>query len=223
MDVLPDNALRTAPRPTLKRLPLYLRLIRGLVHDGETYISSAVLAKELNLDPIVVRKDLAVTGVTGLPRLGFPAKAAELSILNFLGWNNTTDAILCGAGSLGRALLGYDGFKQHGLSIVAAFDVNPGVIGTMERGVHVLSMSEMEKIVPRMRVRLGIVTVPASAAQEVADRMVSSGIKGIWNFTPVKLSVPDDIVIQRVDLAASLAVLSHNLSLLDRHSSKNPT
>ena len=196
---------------TVKRLPLYLRQITLHVDQGKSFISSAALAKELNLDPIVVRKDLAVSGVSGTPRRGFPAKALLDALVDFLGWKDTTEAVLCGVGSLGKALLGYAGFQKYGLSIVAAFDNNPALVGKRERGVNVFDIGQMESLVERMNIRIGIITVPAAHAQSVATRMVSAGIRGIWDFTPVKLEVPDTIVVQKVDLASSLAVLSHKL------------
>jgi redox-sensing transcriptional repressor len=201
--------LRTAAIPTIKRLPLYLRSLRDLHVQGEAYASSAALARELMLDPIVVRKDLAITGVVGTPRRGFPVDALISAIVEFLGWSNTTDAFLCGVGSLGRALLGDEGFQHYGLRIVAAFDTSPQKIGTRERGVEVFDMAKMPAMIRRMHIQLGILTVPAEAAQPVANTMIEAGIRGIWNFTPVQLEVPDTVVIPRVDLASSLAVLSH--------------
>ncbi len=205
---------RTAGVPTIKRLPLYLRLLREMKTEGQQYASGAVVAKALQLDPIVVRKDMAITGVVGRPRLGFPVDALIAAIEEFLGWTNTTDAFLCGVGSLGRALLGYEGFRQHGLRIVAGFDTDPAIIGQKERGVKVFAFSKMASMIKRMHVQLGIITVPPEAAQEVVDTMIEAGIRGIWNFTPVKLEIPEGIVVQRVDLASSLAVLSHRLYAL---------
>ncbi len=178
---------------------------------GETYASGAVVAKALQLDPIMVRKDMAMTGVTGRPRLGFPVDELVTAIEAFLGWTNMTDAFLCGVGSLGRALLGYEGFQQHGLSIIAAFDRDPAKVNTKERGVRIYAMDKLPAMIKRLHVQLGILTVPADAAQPIAEIMVKAGIRGIWNFTPVKLTLPQDVVIQRVDLASSLAVLSHRL------------
>ena len=203
---------RTAAIPTIKRLPLYLRSLRDLQVQGEAFASSAALAKELMLDPIVVRKDLAITGVVGTPRRGFPVDALILAIMEFLGWSNTTDAFLCGVGSLGSALLGYEGFQLYGLRIVAAFDANPDKIGTKEHGVKIFDVRKMPTMIERMHIQLGVLTVPADAAQSAANSMIAAGIRGIWNFTPVKLEVPDTVVIQRVDLASSLAVLSHRLA-----------
>lgn len=203
--------IRAVGDPTLARLPLYLRVLREMKHQGCEYASGAVVAKQLNLDPIVVRKDLAVTGVTGKPRLGFPLQSLLMGIEEILGWSNTMDAVLVGVGSLGTALLGYDGFKQYGLSIVAVFDNNPKKIGKRSKGQLILPMSELRNVIRKLSVKLGILTVPAEHAQAVADVMVEGGIRGIWNFTPVRLKVPDDVILKREDLASSLAILSHRL------------
>lgn len=209
------KTFRTAPIPTIRRLPLFLEKIKEHVSKGEAYISSATLAKELHLDPIVVRKDLAVTGVAGMPRRGFPAVDMISAIKTFLGWDNTTDAILCGVGSLGKALLGYEGFQRHGLKIIAAFDINPLLIGTKERGVNVFGPEKMKTLIRRMNIRIGIITVPKESAQGIANQLVDAGIRGIWNFTSTKLVVPKEIVVQCVDLAESLAVLSHHIALIE--------
>lgn len=200
------------PLPTIRRYPLYLRAINAKIVQGELYVSSAVLARELDIDPVVARKDLAMAGEPGTPRRGYPAKELTEAINRALGWDNTTDAALVGVGSLGHALLGYQGFEEQNLRIAAAFDENPRIIGTVCHGVRVRAMSDMAKLVPRLKLKLGILTVPNSAAQACADQLVTAGIRGIWNFTAVQLVVPKDIKVQRVDLAASLAVLSHTIA-----------
>lgn len=134
---------KTTGIPTLKRLPLYLRLLRKMKEQGEEYASGAVVARELGLDPIMVRKDLAITGAVGRPRLGFPMDDIIAAIEDFLGWSNTSDAILVGVGNLGRALLGYKGFEQYGMKIVAAFDRNPEIIGTQVHGITVMDVAEV--------------------------------------------------------------------------------
>lgn len=202
---------KTAGVPTLKRLPLYLRLLRKMKEKGDEYASGAVVARELGLDPIVVRKDLAITGAVGRPRLGFQMDEIITAIERFLGWSNTSDAFLVGVGNLGTALLGYQGFEQHGLRIVAAFDSNPKMIGKKIHGKSILDVQEMPKLAKRMHVQIGIITVTASVAQGVAEAMIEGGIRGIWNFTPTRLRVPDHVILQREDLASSLAVLSHRL------------
>ncbi len=200
------------PLPTIRRYPLYLRAITAKITQGELYVSSAALARELEIDPVVARKDLAMAGVPGTPRRGYPAKELTEAINRALGWDNTTDAALVGVGSLGHALLGYNGFEEQNLRIVAAFDEKPNLVGSVCHGVRVRAMADMAKLVPRLKLKLGILTVPNAAAQMCADQLVAAGIRGIWNFTAVQLSVPKDVKVQRVDLAASLAVLSHTIA-----------
>jgi redox-sensing transcriptional repressor len=207
---------KTAGVPTLKRLPLYLRLLRKMKESGAEYASGAVVARELGLYPIVVRKDLAITGAVGRPRLGFSMDEIITAIENFLGWSNVTDAFLVGCGNLGTALLGYQGFEQHGMRITAAFDKDPALIGTKIHSKTVLDISKLPDLAKRMHVQIGVITVTASVAQGVADAMVEGGIRGIWNFTPAKLHVPDHVILQREDLASSLAVLSHRLLVAGR-------
>ncbi len=208
MEPLPP---RPTGDPTLKRMPLYLRILKEMQEQGCAYASGVVVAQLLDLDPIVVRKDLAATGVIGKPRLGFPVGSLIMAIEEFLGWRNTMDAVLVGVGSLGTALIKYDGFKQHGLQIVAAFDTDRRKVGKRVAGKVILPVSELTGVVRKLGIQLGILTVPADAAQAVVDQMVKGGIKGIWNFTPVRLHVPDTVILKREDLAAGLAILSYRL------------
>lgn len=200
------------PLPTIRRYPIYLRCIREMIAAGDLHISSAVVAERLGLDPVLTRKDLAMAGVPGKPRRGYPAHALQNAINHALGWDNTTDAVLIGAGSLGNALLGYSGFEEQNLSIAVAFDSKPEMIGMTLRGVKVRPMEDLPRLVSRMKIKIGILTVPNSAAQCCADQLVAAGIRGIWNFTSVQLEVPPGIVVQNVDLAQSLAVLSHSIA-----------
>ena len=194
----------------VKRFPLYLRVLREMAEQGEAYASGPVVAKILALDPIVVRKDLSQTGVRGTPRLGFPLVEIISAIEHFLGWNTATEAVLAGAGRLGSALLGYAGFRDQGITIVAAFDANLKKRGAIA-GVPIFPASQITETVRRLKVTIGILTVPADQAQVVADALIAGGIRGIWNFTPVQLTVPANVKIKREDLAASLAVLSRRL------------
>ena len=156
---------------------------------------------------------MAITGAVGRPRLGFKLDEIISAIEDFLGWTNTTDAFLVGVGNLGTALLGYQGFEQHGMRIVEAFDVNPKIIGKKVHGKTVLDIKKVPRLAKRMHVQIGVITVRASVAQGVADAMIEGGIRGIWNFTPAKLVVPKHVILQREELASSLAVLSHRLLL----------
>ena len=200
------------PLPTIRRYPSYLRCIREMIAAGELHISSAVVAEKLGLDPVLTRKDLAMAGIPGKPRCGYPAQALQDAIKHALGWDNTTDAVLIGAGSLGNALLGYSGFQEQNLSIAVAFDAHPGLIGQSLHGINVRPMEELPRLVRRLKIHIGILTVPDSAAQSCADQLVAAGIRGIWNFSSVQLTVPANVIVQNVDLAQSLAVLSHSIA-----------
>ena len=197
------------PLPTIRRYPIYLRAIKARIARGELSVSSAVLAEELGLDPVLTRKDLAMSGVSGKPRRGYPAKELCGAINRALGWDSETDAVLVGVGSLGRALLGYTGFEEQNLSIAAAFDNNPALNGQTIHGVMVHPMSELPSLVASLNVKIGILTVPTFAAQTCANELIAAGIKGIWSFCPVQIDVPKGVTVQNVDLAQSLAVLSH--------------
>ncbi|MFO7938090.1 MAG: redox-sensing transcriptional repressor Rex [Kiritimatiellia bacterium] len=205
-----DSTRRGAGSRSIKRFPLYLRVLREMEENGESYASGVVVAKALSFDPIVVRKDFAKTGAVGKPRLGFPLQELISAIERFTGGLTRTDAVLAGAGRLGSALLGYPGFKDQGFEIVAAFDINTRRNQSVS-GVPVYPVSQICSKIRMLKVHLGILTVPAEYAQSVADEMITGGVKGIWNFTPVRLMVPEHVVVKREDLAASLAVLYYRL------------
>ena len=214
-----DDKHGSLPLPTIRRYPAYLRLIRERMAAGDEEISSAALAAALGIDPVLARKDIAMMGIPGRPRWGYPARELVEAMRHALGWDNATDAALVGCGSLGHALVGYGGFAEQHLSIVVAFDSNPSLHGQTVHGVKVRPMKEINHLVRRMHIQLGILTVPDSAAQECATALVAAGVKGIWNFTSVQLSVPSDVIVQSVDLAQSLAVLSHKI--VNRQRSEN--
>ena len=207
-----EQRTSTLPLPTVRRYPIYLRVIGEMVAEGETFISTYVLAERLNLDSVLVRKDIAMVGVPGRPRRGYPARELQEAINRALGWDNVTDAVLVGVGSLGSALLGYGGFKEQNLSIGVAFDSNDRLFGAVIHGVRVRPMKDLAGIVKRLKVKLAILTVPNGAAQACADALSTAGIQGILNFTSVQLAVPNGVIVQNVDLAQPLAVLSHAIA-----------
>ncbi len=212
MRAMEDTHPLPMPLPTIRRYPLYLRSINEMVAAGDLYISSFVLAEHLGMDSVLVRKDLAMTGVHGKPRRGYPAMELSEAINRALGWDNATDAAIVGAGSLGPALLGSSGFAEQNLSIAVAFDADPNLIGKTVHGVKVRPMEDIVRLVPRLKIKLAILTVPNAAAQTCADALVSAGISGILNFTSVHLAVPAGVIVQNVDLAQPLAVLSHAIA-----------
>ena len=204
-----DGQAVTLPLRIVRHFPLYLNWIREKMAGGMEFVSAAELAAACGFDPVVTRKELAITGVIGTPRKGFPAAALAHAITVCLGWDNSTDAVLVGAGSLGTALLGYDGFREHNLDFVIAFDSNPAKIGRNLHSVPVRNVTEMTNLVRRMNLRLAVLTVPKDHAQSCADMLVAAGIRGIWNFSPVKLNVPGNVHVENADLTAGLAALSH--------------
>lgn len=196
-------------KATLNRLPSYLKYLYQLDKLNVATVSSTTIANGLNLNPVQVRKDIAfVSSVAGKPKTGYVTKEIIADLESFLGYNNTHDAILVGVGGLGRAFLGYSGFGNYGLNIAMAFDTNDKIINTKINGKQVYDISKLQNMVERLKIQIGIITVPSYAAQDVADKMVASGIKAIWNFASVHLNIPPDIALKNEDLASSLALLS---------------
>ncbi len=199
---------KTASIPTIRRLPSYLHIVRQAREKGTAVISGTVIANELDLEPIQVRKDLAVTGIIGKPRVGYQVEELIQSIESFLNWNRRHRAIVAGAGNLGQALMGYAGFVNNGLDIIAAYDIDPVKIGTEIHGKPVRPLQDLECRCREEAVDMAILCVPWPAAQDTADVLVQSGIKAIWNFTNIKLKVPQDVLVQREDLTSGYAIIS---------------
>ncbi len=202
----------TISKATLARMPLYLHFLQEENSKGAQYISSTVIAQNISVSSVLVRKDLAlVSSEAGRPRLGFAISRLIVDIEKFLGYDNLSDAIIVGAGGLGRAFLGYEGFKNNGLQIVAAFDVSEKLIGSQVAGKQILPFSEMKAFVEENKIKIGIITVPKTAAQDVLNQMIDAGIKAVWNFAPAPLRAPKEVVLKTEDLAASLAMLAGKL------------
>jgi redox-sensing transcriptional repressor len=203
--------IRSIPEASLRRLPVYYHLLNEMAATGISAVSCSVIGRALNLDPTQVRKDIEAAGVIGKPKVGYTIASLIHGIEDFLGWNNTKEAFLAGAGSLGSALLGYEKFRQFGLNIVAAFDTDPYKVGEPIHGKEILHMEKLPDLARRMHIHLGVIATPAVAAQSVADRMVEGGIRAIWNFAPAHLRVPEFVILQNEDLYPSLASLSFKL------------
>lgn len=205
---------KAIPEPTLRRLPLYYQYLKKVLAEKKSdYVSCTQIGDDLNVLPIQVRKDLEVTEASGRPKVGYSVKELISSIENFLGWNNLSEAYLVGVGNLGSALLGYQGFRQYGLNIIAAFDVDDAKVGREIQGVRILHVTKLAEMIRRMGTKIGILTVPGYCAQELTDLMVEAGIRAIWNFSPVRIRVPQGIIVQHENLASSLVVLSKKLSM----------
>jgi redox-sensing transcriptional repressor len=186
-----------------------LKRIHG---EGQEIISATQMAADLGIHHTQVRKDLAATGSQGKPKVGHRVADLLASIEIFLNWNSASDAALVGAGNLGSALLGYPGFDKAGIRITAAFDAHPSKIGKKIHGVPVHSVDKLDEVIRKLHITIGILTIPADRAQHVAEIMVQSGIRAIWNFAPITLDVPDEIIVENVELYASLAIFSRKLS-----------
>ena len=194
---------------TLQRLPMYLSYIQGLPEDASKNISATTIAEALQLNDVQVRKDLASVSSSGKPKVGYNVKDLIAELEAFLGYNDIDNAVIVGAGSLGKALLNYSGFKAYGLNIIAAFDLCEEP--TEFQGKTVFPIAQLGSFCRKVNVHIGIITVPASSAQEICDLLVESGIRAIWNFAPVHLVVPDGILVQNENMASSLALLSNHL------------
>jgi redox-sensing transcriptional repressor len=194
------------------RLPYYLQYLKNLKADGIEAVSAAAAASHFGYTEIQVRKDFAaVSSCPGKPKQGFDISALINDIETHLGFRNSDEAVLVGAGSLGRALLSFKGFDSYGLKIVAVFDSNEELVGTEIGGKRVFTAERISDLSRRLHTHIGIITVPAEHAQIVCDQLVAGGIQAIWNFAPVHLSVPKNILVQNENMAASLALLSRHL------------
>ncbi len=201
---------RCVSKQTLQRLPVYLNFLKHCGADGPKNISATGISQALGLNQVVVRKDLASISTSGRPKVGYVRLDLIRELEEFLGYDNADDAVLVGAGKLGRALLSYDGFLQYGLNILAAFDLEPGPAEEVS-GIPVLPMDKLEGLCERVKVHIGIITVPGDHAQAVCNLLIKSGILAIWNFANVHLDVPEGILVQNENMAVSLAVLSNHL------------
>lgn len=197
-------------KAVLRRLPGYVAYLKSISDSASPYISATALANALGMGEVQVRKDLAAVSDGGRPKIGYLRESLIEEIEQFLGYDNTTDAVLIGAGKLGQALCGYSGFDDYGLNILAAFDAAPLAEKTDE-GKPILHISKLESFCKSNKVLMGIITVPAAQAQEVCDQLIGCGIKAIWNFAPTHLEVPQNILVQNENMAMSLAVLSMHL------------
>lgn len=200
-------------KQALQRMPFYLQYLKKLISEGTGFVSAPAIAEAMGLNEVQVRKDFAAVSSTGgKPKTGFAVPELIADMEAFLGYRNINEAVLVGAGSLGRALLSYRGFDDYGMKIALAFDVDERIVGRELFGKQVLPAAMISDLCRRMKIRIGIITVPQAAAQAACDSLVAGGILAIWNFAPVHLSAPDNILIQNENMAASLALLSKHLN-----------
>ena len=204
------------PEPTLRRLPWYLSNIKLMKEKGEQYVSSTQISKEINIDASQIAKDLSYVNISGRTRVGYNIDALIEVVESFLGFTNMPKAFLFGVGSLGAALLRESGLHHFGLEIVAAFDVNPELVGKDLNGIPIFHSDDFEAKMNEYDVNIGVLTVPINIAQEITDKMVDGGIKAVWNFTPFRIRVPENIVVQNTSLYAHLAVMFNRLNFNEK-------
>lgn len=200
------------PEPTLRRLPWYLAYVNMLQSQGIDHVSSTQISKDINVDSSKIAKDLSFLNIKGKTRIGYQVDnlAAELS--NFLGFRQEHSAIMIGVGSLGAALIQDSGLIQYGLRIVAGFDINEEIIGKEICGVPVFNISDLKEQQRIYKANIGILAVPVEHAQESADLLSECGVKAIWNFTPFRIKVDEDMVIQNTSIYAHLAVMYNRIN-----------
>lgn len=203
--------IQAVPEPSVRRMPQYLHLVRVLQAQGEENVSAPTIARLLNFDPTQVVKDLSYTGVSGKQRVGYSTVELVNALEDFLGFNRPREAFLVGAGFLGSALIQYQGFRESGMKIVAAFDVDKRKFGTDICGVPVFDLEKFRDLASRLHISIGIITTPSGVAQSIADLMVVWGIKAIWNFAPTALKVPEHIIVQDTHIYSNLAVIINKL------------
>ena len=203
------------PEPTLRRLPWYLAFVKLMKGKGEAFISSTQIAKEINVDPSQVAKDLSFVNISGKTRVGYDINALVDVLEDFLGFTSQHKAFLFGVGSLGASLLHDTGLSQDGLEIVAGFDVREDLDGNMINGIPVFHMDDFPAKQKEYGATIGVITVPVEKAQEVTDRIIEGGIKALWNFTPFRIRVPEHIVVQNTSMYAHLAVMFNRLNSMN--------
>ena len=183
---------------------------------GEQYVSSTQISKEINIDASQIAKDLSYVNISGRTRVGYNIDALIEVLESFLGFTNMHKAFLFGVGSLGAALLRDSGLHHFGLEIVAAFDVNPELVGKDLNGIPIFHSDDFEAKMKEYDVNIGVLTVPINIAQEITNKMVDGGIKAVWNFTPFRIRVPENIVVQNTSLYAHLAVMFNRLNFNEK-------
>lgn len=203
------------PEPTLRRLPWYLAFLKLMKDKGEMFVSSTQIAKEINVDPSQVAKDLSFVNISGKTRVGYDINALVDVLEDFLGFTSQHKAFLFGVGSLGAALLQDSGLSQYGLEIVAGFDVREELSGTLINDIPVFHLDDFPAKQKEYGATIGVITVPVDKAQEVTEQIIAGGIRALWNFTPFRIRVPQSIVVQNTSMYAHLAVMFNRMNSIN--------
>ena len=203
------------PEPTLRRLPWYLAYTKLVQQAGESYLSSTQIASNIAVDASKVAKDLSYVQISGRTRVGYDVNELVNVLETFLGFTNSHKAFLFGVGSLGGALLHDDGLNQFGLEIVAGFDVKYELAGTSIHRVPIHHIDHFIELQKQTKINIGVLTGPVDKAQQTAEMMIDGGIQAIWNFTPFRIRVPENIIVQNTSIYAHLAVMFNRLNELN--------
>lgn len=199
-------------KATIDRLPLYFRTLKMTQEEGLEIISSEELGRRIGVTPEQIRKDLSSFGEFGKKGVGYYVRELMRNIGEILGLHRNWNIAIVGFGHLGWALANYRNFTALGFNLQAIFDVDKGKIGQEVHGVEVYAMDRLEEIVKEKNINIGIITVPAEYAQQVTNKLVVAGVRGIWNFAPIKINVPDNIRLVSEDLSVGLSSISYYLS-----------
>ena len=202
------------PEPTLRRLPWYLAYAKLVLKEGESFLSSTQIAKNIAVDASMVAKDLSYVQISGKTRVGYDVEVLVSVLEKFLGFTNSHNAFLFGVGSLGGALMHDDGLAQFGLEILAGFDVKYELTGTSINRIPIHHIDRFVELQKQTGVNIGVLTVPVDKAQAVSEMMIAGGIQAIWNFTPYRIRVPDNVVVQNTSIYAHLAVMFNRLNAI---------
>ena len=204
------------PEPTLRRLPWYLAYVASLRRSGVEYVSSTAISRQINVDSSQIAKDLSFLDIRGKTRIGYEVELLYHKLEEFLGFKRRHNAVILGVGSLGSSLIHDSGLAHYGLNIVAGFDINPELLNSKIRDVNIYNVEELQARCREYSAEIGIITLPVDSAQEGADKLIDCGIKALWNFTPVRICAPDDIVITNTSIYAHLAVMYNRLDVQKR-------
>lgn len=205
------NSVKRVSRASVLRLELYLEVLEQLQREGRQHVTSTEIGDALGVPAVKVRQDVFRFGTDGRPKIGYEIAHLTRLIREFFDLDNIKPACLVGYGNLGRALTGSNIWYKAGYRLAAVFDRDPEVVGAELDGIRVRNVAELFGVVKSEGIRTGIIAVPASAAQENADLLVSAGVKAIWNFAPIKILTPDNVVVENQSLAWGLITLSYQL------------
>jgi redox-sensing transcriptional repressor len=209
------------PEHTIRRLSVYLRHLYIARENSQFNVSAPSMGKELNFDPTQIVKDLSKTGIKGKPRAGYNTFELIQCIENYLNFDKSNSAFLVGAGHLGSSLTAYPQLESFGLKIVASFDVDPEKTGKLINNIKILHIDKLPGLAKRLKVEIGILTTPAEVAQQAANYMIESGIRAIWNFAPINLKVPDNIIVQNTSMYSNVAIMLKKLQLSKQGNQQN--